>query len=608
MTNSRPINARPIHRMFEEQAARVPNNPAVLWGGERVSYAELNSAAERVADTLRGHGVTPGSTVGLEMDRCRELIPCLLGIFKAGCAYVPLLPDLPEQRRAFMVKDSGAVCKIIKKQNARGKKQESAESIADKIEIRFSGEQILSSGSSLLPPAYVLYTSGSTGMPKGVKITQDALCNRLMWQQAHFGLTEGDTLLQKTSLGFDVSLWELFWAFTVGASLRVPEPGAEKDPRRLMQIIVQDNIRIVHFVPSMLTEFLEAYAAAGRPKLPLSKVIVSGEALTPALNRRFYKLFGGSAALHNLYGPTECTVDVLYYDCKPDDEEIPIGKAVWNTGTHILDADGHEVPCGAQGELCISGAQLAAGYADPALDEGRFVKHPELGRIYHTGDMASERADGEILCRGRRDGQVKIRGQRVELGEIESALGSLAEIRQAAVLWDGARLSAYFLSALPLRGEYLREQLAKTLPGYMLPDSFTRLDAFPLNPSGKLDRHALTELDGDTRTSSSVRVGKMLLPQSPSEHALASILTGHFGKTNVSMRDSPAALGLDSLEMVRLATLLGEQGIVVAINDFFTAPNLRALVGLARTGDAPILLQLAGGEPRGGELTAYVGV
>ncbi|MDR1409585.1 MAG: amino acid adenylation domain-containing protein [Oscillospiraceae bacterium] len=593
MTNSHPINPQPIHCLFEQQAARVPQNTALLWGDERVSYAELNALAEHAAEALRGRGIAPGSVVGAEMDRCRELIPCLLGIFKAGCAYMPLPPGLPEERRAFMLRDSEAACKLI----VKNKELVVMPGVASPPQTNSTNNN-----DSL---AYILYTSGSTGRPKGVKITQGALCNRLMWQQHHFGLTEADTLLQKTSLGFDVSLWELFWAFTVGASLRVPEPGVEKDPRRLFPIITRDGIGAVHFVPSMLTEFLEAYAAAGRSDLPLRKVIVSGEALTPALNRRFYELMGDFATLHNLYGPTECTVDVLYYDCKPGDAEIPIGKPVWNTGAHILNEDGSEVPRGAQGELCLSGAQLARGYANSALDAGRFVEHPAFGRIYRTGDMVSERTDGEILYHGRQDTQVKIRGQRVELGELESALGELAEVSQAAVLWDGARLHAYFLSALPLRGEYLRAQLAKTLPAYMLPDSFTRLDAFPLNSSGKLDRKALAEFAPRTEAlpPSAGRGGKRN-PQSPAEHTLAAILAKHFGKADISMAEAPLALGLDSLELVRLATLLGEQGILVAVNDLFSAPSLRALVGAAGVGDAPALLRIAGS----GSGIAYIGI
>ncbi|MDR0884368.1 MAG: amino acid adenylation domain-containing protein [Oscillospiraceae bacterium] len=586
-----------VLRLFQEQVAAVPAHTAVLWDSARTSYAQLDALSDNAAFLLRD--VPPGSVVGVEMDRGAALMPCLLGIFKAGCAYVPLLPSLPLARRDFLRRDSGAAfvfagTGVELRPDVPGCAADDIFSVTGKAPRR-----PLPSPDDL---AYVLYTSGSTGQPKGVQVTHGALANRILWQQSVYPIGADDVLLQKTSLGFDVSLWELFWALTQGAALRVPEPGAEKDPRRLMELIAADGIRTVHFVPSMLTAFLDAYAAAGKPPLPLGRVIVSGEALTPALNARFYALFP-QTTLHNLYGPTECAVDVLYYDCQPGDTEIPIGHTVWNTGAHVLDEQGEEVPLDAVGSLCISGVQLARGYTDSALTAERFTAHPRFGRIYHTGDLASRRADGEILYHGRQDGQVKIRGQRVELGEIEATLAQIPEVQQAAVLWTENKLHAFVRSTLPLTLKYAHEELAHTLPRYMLPDSVTRVEQFALGNSGKLDRNALlSQIPAPTPE----RTQGIVPPRSPAEHTLADILTTQFGQSRVSMTDPPTCMGLDSLELVRLSTLLGAQGLNVPVNNFYTAPTWRALLSHVPPGGDAVLLGIAGDADAEG--TAYVGI
>jgi amino acid adenylation domain-containing protein len=585
--------------LFEEQAARVPENPAVLWGGQALSYAELDDYSSRVAAFLRSSGVEKGGVVALLLERCREMLPLMLGIMKAGCAYTPLLPSLPKERIAFMLRDSGAQLVFAQAEHRSLLPQGTLSVAAEDIWSLPRARDFLSADDAELP-AYVLYTSGSTGRPKGVRIQQKSLCNRLLWMQDYFRLTENERLIQKTSIGFDVSLWELFWPFIVGAALRVPEPGAEKDPWRLFKILQEDGTSTIHFVPSMLSVFLDAWSRE-KPPLPLKRVIVSGEALTPALSSRFYELFGKSAELTNLYGPTECTVDVLYYPCGAGDEEIPIGRAVWNTGAYILDENGAELPQGETGELCISGIQLAQGYTDEKQNLGRFEEHPEYGRLYRTGDLASVRGDGEILYHGRRDNQVKIRGQRVELGEIESVLAAVEGVDQAAVLWDGHRLTGFYKTSLPLKSSYILNHLAQRLPEHMLPERLFALEEFPINANGKLDRKALAE---HIPREAAAEPKKLTPPRTDAERQLLEILASSFNRRAVDILDKPASLGLDSLELVRLVALLEERGLRVSVNDCYTAPTLRALAAGVAEGEKPLLMPLFEG---GGE-AAVVGI
>jgi len=570
-----PVELKPVHCYFEAQAKAKPQATAVLFGEERLTYKELDGWASRIALYLQKRGAKPGDIVAVKLERCLELMPLLLGIMKAGCAYLPVLPAWPQARVDFVLKDAGARLLI-----------DDPRALHDLP----PGEFQSSTNPDLT--AYVMYTSGSTGNPKGVRVGQGSLCNRLLWQQNAYPLAVGEILLQKTSIGFDVSAWELFWPFMFGCALLLPEPGAEREPRQLAALIAQHGIRTVHFVPSMLALFLDYMQASG-VKLPsLEHVICSGEALTPVLNRRFYEVFAGQGArLINLYGPTECTVDVLRYDCKPDDEEIPIGKPVWNTQAYVLDQNGQLLPPGETGELCIAGVQLAQGYANPELDENRFVEHPMLGRLYKTGDMCSLNARGDILYHGREDGQVKINGQRVELGEIERCLEQV--VARAAVLCDNEKLQAFVIAEkfdeqMALR--YLRERL----PGYMLPQRIVAVDEFPLNQNGKLDRAALAQL-GD-REQKSRDISETKLPATRLERQLMAAVHMQLGSTP-GMDENPVRCGLSSLDMIGITTALEQQELRLRVADFYTAPNFAALAAMAQeSAQQPPMILLPGRE------------
>ncbi|MBV9110029.1 MAG: amino acid adenylation domain-containing protein, partial [Gemmatimonadetes bacterium] len=420
-----------IHQLIEEQAARTPGAIAVVYEDASLTYSELNARANRLAHHLRGRGVGPEVRVGVCMERGLELTVSILAVLKSGGAYVPLDPDYPADRLAFMLEDAriavllacGAPAGIL----AAAAAVQVVEVDAAWDEIARESAENPASGITPENLAYVIYTSGSTGRPKGVMNAHRGVVNRLCWMQAEYEIGAGDVVLQKTPFSFDVSVWELFWPLQRGARLAMARPGGHRDPEYLQQAIERHGVTVIHFVPSMLALFVEA----ARPERcrSLTRVVCSGEALPPALARRFHARFPHTVSLHNLYGPTEAAVDVSHWACAPGGEDgtVPIGRPVWNTRLHVLDAEMRPVAVGEPGELYIGGVQVARGYLGrPRLTAERFVPDPLApapgARLYRTGDQARWRDDGALEYLGRLDQQVKIRGLRIELGEIQTVL------------------------------------------------------------------------------------------------------------------------------------------------------------------------------------------
>src|SRR2546426_5971912 len=351
--------------------------------------------------------------------------------------------------------------------------------------------------------AYVIYTSGSTGQPKGAMNSHRGIGNRLAWMQATYGLTGADRVLQKTSINFDVSVWELFLPLGTGATLVVARPGGQNDPAYLADIIQRAGVTVLHFVPAMLEAFVTAGGLTSCQRVRL--MVCSGEALPGPLAARCLAAWPGQ--LENLYGPTEAAVDVTWQPCTPKVAAaaiVPIGRPVANTQVYVRDAVGQPVPVGVVGELYLGGVQVGRGYwARPDLTAERFVPDPfgpiRGARLYRTGDLARYRSDGMVEYVGRVDQQVKLHGNRIELGEIEAVLRQQPGIRDAAVVLredeSGARrLVGYVVPAGPageLVIETLRQQLRTQLPEYMVPAAVVALEALPLNPNGKVDRRAL---------------------------------------------------------------------------------------------------------------------
>src|SRR5436853_2397112 len=467
-----------VIELSEQQAQRQSHALAVVQGEACLSYGQLDRRANRLAHHLRQLGVGSDVLVGLCVERSLEMIVGIMGVLKAGGAYLPLDPTYPPERLAFMLEDSRVAVLItttgeIDKETGRqgDKETQSAHDVTPSpchlvtLSQSWSAIALCAADNPVgaLAPAnlaYVIYTSGSTGQPKGAMNSHAGIVNRLRWMQDAYGLAPDDHVLQKTPFSFDVSVWEFFWPLMEGARLVIARPGGHQDSAYLVETISEQSITTVHFVPSMLAAFLEEPGVERCASL--RRVICSGEALTAGLQERFFARLGSAPGrdgpqLHNLYGPTEAAVDVTYWACRPsgDQASVPIGRPITNVQTYVLDAQLHLAPIGVPGELHIGGVALARGYLKrPDLTAERFVPNPFLkdegGRrkeeassfilppssfiLYKTGDLARWRADGTLEYLGRLDEQVKLRGFRIEPGEIEAVLDRHPAVQASVVM------------------------------------------------------------------------------------------------------------------------------------------------------------------------------
>ncbi|MFG2761662.1 amino acid adenylation domain-containing protein, partial [Streptomyces wuyuanensis] len=402
---ARDIPATVLPELFQAQVAKVPEATAVVFEDEQLTYEELNARANQLARHLIDHGAGPERLVALALPRSAELVVALLAVLKSGAGYVPVDPEYPADRIAYMLQDAEPVL-LLTDSSTASRLLAAGEGVPrvllDEVGTRsalsgLSAHAVTNAerGTPLVPdqPAYVIYTSGSTGRPKGVAVPHQGVVNRLLWMQSQYSLASEDRVLQKTPAGFDVSVWEFFWPLIVGASLVVASPGMHKDPVAIAELINEAGVTTAHFVPSMLVEFVRQDAA--RTCTTLRHVVCSGEALlTDVQNQALRHL--PVAQLHNLYGPTEATVDVTFWECRDDGGSVPIGRPVWNTQVFVLDAGLRPVPVGVVGELYIAGVQLARGYVGrPDLTSERFTANPfgsAGSRMYRTGDLARWRA------------------------------------------------------------------------------------------------------------------------------------------------------------------------------------------------------------------------
>jgi amino acid adenylation domain-containing protein len=436
-----------VHELIEAQVARTPDAIAVVCDGERLTYAELNARANRLAHHLRGLGARPDARVAICAERSLEMVVGLLGIFKAGGAYVPLDPGYPAERLAAMLKDSAPIA-VLTHGAARAALERGMAALDDRLPVLVVEEDAAWMQEAAANPdpaevgltsrhlSHVIYTSGSTGQPKGAMNEHRGLVNRLAWGQRAYGLTPDDRVLQKTPFSFDVSAWEFFWPLLSGARLVMARPGGHRNPAYLCDVIRSEGVTTLHFVPSMMRAFLEVAEASTCASL--RRVFTSGEALPAGLVRLFHQRFPG-VELHNLYGPTETAIEVTAWTSPAGalTANVPIGRPISNTRIYILDGDREPVPIGASGEIHIGGVQVGRGYLNrPELTAERFIANPFVAgeRLYRTGDLGRFWPDGNIEYLGRNDFQVKIRGFRIELGEIEARLAEHRGVREAIVL------------------------------------------------------------------------------------------------------------------------------------------------------------------------------
>jgi surfactin family lipopeptide synthetase A len=503
-----------LQELIEVQVAKHPDDTAVIcdhdqmFGVPSLTYTQLNDRVNQLAHLLRAEGVRPGDIVALMVERSFAMILGIIGIIKAGGAYLPISPDNPPERIAFMVKNGGVKILLVQQKTAGRTAFEGLTINLDDPEVyrgSTANPAIVNTPRDL---AYVIYTSGSTGRPKGVMIEHRSLVNRLHWMQHAYPIGEYDVILQKTPYTFDVSVWELFWWALQGAKLCFLMPGGERNPLAIVETIRKQNVSVMHFVPSMLNVFLgylEGKKATVQTSLAsVRRVFASGEALTPSHVKKFNDIWSSrtNVRLTNLYGPTEATVDVTYFDCPAhnDFETIPIGRPIHNTRLYVI-KDHQQTAIGEPGELCIAGIGLARGYLNnPALTDEKFTDNPANPgeRIYRTGDIARWLPDGNIEYLGREDHQVKIRGLRIELGEIENnireypgitdCVAQVKKYSESVIL-----IIAYVVCKSDLDIDGLKSHLKKHLPDYMIPNRFEKLTEMPLTPSGKADRKALPE-------------------------------------------------------------------------------------------------------------------
>ncbi|MEO0405800.1 MAG: amino acid adenylation domain-containing protein, partial [Cyanobacteria bacterium P01_A01_bin.135] len=590
--------------LIEDQAARSPDAIALTFKDDALNYRELNARANRLAHQIQQRGVGPEVIVGVCLERSPEMVVALLAVLKAGGAYLPLDPSYPRDRLAYMLEDAAPTLLLFHGPTAALLAElPSPEGI--NLDALTPQQPDANPTRTTTPDnsIYVLYTSGSTGRPKGVANTHRALVNRLHWMQKAYALAEGDRVLQKTPLSFDVSGWELFWPLISGASLVLARPEGHKDSAYLVDLIQREQITVLHFVPAMLTAFLETPGVERCSSL--KRVICSGEALPGYLQTQFFKVLP-HVALHNLYGPTEAAIDVTAWTCRSEAAAtVPIGRPISNTQIYLLDAQSRQVPPGIPGELHIGGVGLARGYLNrPDLTAERFIPNPFAalldghsrpvraqgpaplpvrqfstnanGRsplMYKTGDRARYRPDGAIEFLGRSDRQVKLRGFRIELGEIEAALVQHPQVSQAVVVLrdDPTLLVAYVVLEGDGGETNLAAFLAKTLPHYMVPSAILPLDALPLLPNGKLDRKTLP-----APTLAAPQPSRS--PQTPTETRIAAVWQDVLQLEQLGAEDNFFELGGHSLSAMRVNTRLRKAfGLELPLRAIFEAPTVAAL-------------------------------
>ncbi|HET8889838.1 MAG TPA: amino acid adenylation domain-containing protein, partial [Candidatus Angelobacter sp.] len=597
-----------VHELFEEQVEKTPKATAVVFEEEEFSYAELNARANRLAHYLRELGVKPDERVAICAERGLEMVVALLAVLKAGGAYVPLDPAYPVERLRFMIEDSAPAALLT--QGHLEKLFTGIDSNLPVLDLTAATpawqdhpETNPSADAIGLRPehlAYVIYTSGSTGIPKGVVIEHLNAVNFISWGRSSFTSSALARTLFSTSLNFDLAVFECFVPLACGAMVRIV-------PNALELARIQVDATLINTVPSAMSSLVEA----GRIPQTVHTINLAGEPLKRALVENIFATTQVSVVC-NLYGPSETTTYSTWVAMQRNDGFVShIGRPIANTRIYILDAHGEPVPVGVTGELFIGGAGVARGYLNrPELTAEKFLQDPFTddpnGRMYRTGDLARWLGDGNIEFLGRNDFQVKIRGFRIELGEIEARLVEQPAVREAVVLAredtpGDKRLVAYYTTALndgpdanAPGAEQLRTYLSASLPGYMVPAAYIRLESLPLTPNGKLDRKALPAPEMDFHSAQGFEP-----PQGDVEIMLAAIWTETLRLDHVSRHDDFFRLGGHSLLTLRVARLLQERGFIITLADVFANPTIASLAAKLMTREssdsADIAIKINGG-------------
>jgi amino acid adenylation domain-containing protein/non-ribosomal peptide synthase protein (TIGR01720 family) len=579
--------ASTLHSRFAARARRAPETPALTCGDLTVTYGELDRRSNQLARWLRDHGAVPESRVGLSLDRSVDLVVGILGVLKAGAAYVPLDPGAPRERTAFILEDADVRIVVGEEELAR-------------LEGLPGGDlESLGDASSL---AYVIYTSGSTGKPKGALITHGNVARLFDSTEAWFRFGERDVWTLFHSYAFDFSVWEIWGALLYGGRLVVVPWEVSRSPELFLDLLVRERVTVLNQTPSAFAQLAQAEAQRA-VATALRLVIFGGEALDPASLEPWFARHGDTEPrLVNMYGITETTVHVT---CRPlsladardarGHHRSVIGVPIPDLSLAVMDRSLRPVPLGVPGELVVGGAGLARGYLGrPELTAERFVPDPSGGRpgerLYRSGDLGRFLPNGEVEYLGRLDHQVKIRGFRIELGEIEAALAAQAGVRQAVVVVrsdgsDGSdqsdrslgdrRLVAYVVGEAT--AEELRQSLRERLPDYMVPAAFVRLAALPLNANGKVDRKALSAPEAAPEQPGS-RAGHVA-PRTREEELLATVWAQVLRLPRVGVNDNFFELGGDSILSVQIVARARQAGLLFTTRQLF---EHQTVAGLAR--------------------------
>lgn len=582
-----------LFSLFEKTAKENKEKLCIKTDEKAVTFGEILTVSENLDTRIREITKERKSVVAIIAERSVEMYAAIYGIIRGGNAYLPIDPDYPQERIDYILKNSGAATVVCQGKYISKVKNIPYIDMTEQLKKFLSDRKnIPDSCAKPDDTAYVIYTSGSTGNPKGAKISHRSAINRILWMHDKYPLKENDVILQKTPYTFDVSVWEHFWWGITGGSLAVSKPGEHFLPAKILEEVYKNKVTHLHFVPSvfeLFLNYLETHIEEINKFDSVRYVFLSGEALTANLVKRFYKLYNyDNVTLHNLYGPTECAVDVTYYDCNPTDiDPIPIGKPIYNTQMYVVDKHMKCVPIGVTGELCIAGMNVGQGYLNNSdLTKEKFIDNPfGEGKLYKTGDLAYWREDGNIIFEGRKDSQIKINGQRIEIGEIEAVISAVDGVDNCVVLVRKINqrdvLVAFYCGKTDAENE-IKDFCSEKLPKYMIPSFVLYLDKLPLNQSGKLDRKMLSEIKVDV-----AQMEKTENPMDDVEKFVCDAFADILGVSSVGRNSDFFDLGGTSLSMISLISEDGFEDISAA--EFIRNSTPAELASIIKNKNKPAL-------------------
>ncbi|MFV8987934.1 amino acid adenylation domain-containing protein [Serratia fonticola] len=577
-----------VHAKFMQQSNNSPNSIALRCDKHKLTYRQLDHYTNALAAQLISRGVQPGDIIGVYLNKGLDLVISLLGILKAGACYLPLDPYYPVRRLAYMI--GHANTKLVITDTA-------PEAVLNVNALRCEWLDItrldLTVPVALTLPkvsddhlCYVMYTSGSTGTPKGVMVSHRTVVHYLEWMQAAFHLRQNDVVLNQSSFSFDVSVWEIFWPLTTGASCALIAEEKKYDPSLIANFIQNHQVSVAQFVPTALRIIVDAGVVANCRTL--THIFSGGEALPQSLVDDLGQQFSGQ--IHNLYGPTEATIFACHWSCRPGEREsmVPIGRPIPHACAYVLDEQLRPVPTGCCGELYLGGDILAKGYLHAeALTDERFVDNPFTGaddnKMYRTGDWVRLLDDGVLAFIGRVDDQIKLRGHRIELAEIETHLQALPQISHAAVIVETPpgkntpTLSAFYVPRhqQPVNIQELKSCLAKSLPFFMVPSRFISLRKMPVHPNGKVDKSNLHSYEQKDEEDMNEIKAKM---NTEVEAEIISVWRKVLNNKNLSAKDNFFDAGGNSLLMSKVHREIKDKfSTPVSIMDLFQYPTVQML-------------------------------